>query len=49
MFQGVNLKQNNWSREELYDQSIRRGLKMEELMKRHGWGPEERGIANALV
>ena len=22
---------------------------MEELMKRHGWGPEERGIANALV
>ena len=46
MFQGVTLKQNNWSRADLYEENVKRGLKMEELVKRHGWGPAERAIAN---
>ena len=49
MFQGVNLKMNNWGRAELYDHSVKRGIKMEELARSHGWGPVERGIADEFV
>ena len=49
IFQGVNLKQNNWSRAKLYDQSVKRGIKMDELARRHGWDPTERGIADEFV
>ena len=46
MMQGVSLRKNNWSRAELYDSSVKRGLKIYELAKRHGWGREEMGMAS---
>ena len=49
MFQGVNLKKNNWSREELYDHSVKRGIKMGELARSHAWSAVERGIADEFV
>ena len=46
MMQGVALKKNNWSRAELYDNAVKRGLKMNELARRHGWGRDEISMAS---